>query len=86
MSIDSNNISSDNQELSTSGSCRPDTSNIGIPGKISSAGQFHIDDDDDDDDDDSDEFKGMFMYNTLTSKTRPSYTSTPLVRSQHHGQ
>jgi hypothetical protein len=82
MSIDSNDIDSADQELSSSASCCPDISNIGIQGKPPSDGQLHIDDDDDD----TDEFIAMFMPNTFTSKTRSSYTSTPLVRSQHHGQ
>ena len=83
MSIDSNDINSGDQESSSSDSYCSNTSNIGIQGKTSSStGQVNIDDDDDD----TDEFKAMFMSNARASNTRPSYTSTPLVRSQHHSQ
>jgi hypothetical protein len=81
MSIDYNDINSSNQELSTSDSCDSNTNNVGVEVKTSSAIQFDIDDDDD-----TDEFKAMFMSNARTSKTRPNYASTPLIRSQHNSQ
>ena len=75
MSIDSNDVDSDNQDLSTSNSC----SNPNITGdqvKTSSNVQFDINDDDD-----SNEFQAMFMSNGPLSKSRSNFSSTPLARS-----
>jgi hypothetical protein len=82
MSIDSNDIDSTSKESSSSDSAYSNRSNTFSQGKTSSARQFDIEDDEDD----IDEFKAMFMSKAYTSKTRPNYASTPLIRSQHHNQ
>ena len=75
MSVDSNDVVSDNQELSTSKSC----SNPNIAGdqvKTSSNIQFDINDDDD-----PNEFQAMFMSNGSLSKSHSNFSLTPLARS-----
>ena len=75
MSIDSNDVGSGDKESSASDSCF-NTSYTSTQVKPSQGDPFNVGDDDDD----TDEFQAMFMSNRSSSKSRPNYSSTPLVR------
>ena len=80
MSIDSSDTESGDRELSICNSGSSNTSDASAQVKTSLGVEL------DTDEHDINEFKAMFMSKGPTHKTRPIYSSTPLISSQQQHQ